>query len=113
MNTYIFNHSDATAIFVGDETIYHRIKPAIDNTTAIKQIFCLEKTSCTNIISIYNLINTVRNKKDLYKEKLEQIKKFKLVADTWSSQTGELSFILKLRRKVLIDKYKHLMYELY
>lgn len=72
--TYIFNHSDATAIFVGDETIYHRIKPAIDNTPAIKQIFCLGETSCANIISIYNLINTGRNKKDLYKEKLEQIK---------------------------------------
>ncbi len=43
----------------------------------------------------------------------EQIKRFKLVCDEWTPQTGELSPTLKKKRKVLYAKYDHLLREVY
>lgn len=43
----------------------------------------------------------------------EQIKRFRLVLEAWSSQTGELSPTLKLRRKVLFDRYKPIIEEIF
>lgn len=43
----------------------------------------------------------------------EQIRKFRLVADTWSPQTGELSQTLKLRRAALYKKYDALCRDIY
>lgn len=43
----------------------------------------------------------------------EHIKRFKLVADTWTSQTGELSPTLKLKRKVIYNKYTDLIQTIY
>jgi long-chain acyl-CoA synthetase len=43
----------------------------------------------------------------------EQIKKIALVADEWSPVTGELSPSLKLKRKVIFEKYRSLVDNLY
>ena len=43
----------------------------------------------------------------------EQIKKFRLTADEWTPQSGELSPTLKLRRKVLFKKYDHYVKEMF
>ena len=43
----------------------------------------------------------------------EQIRKFRLVADEWTTQTGELSQTLKLRRSALYKKYDALCREIY
>lgn len=43
----------------------------------------------------------------------EQIRKFRLVADTWTPQTGELSQTLKLKRAALYKKYDQLCREIY
>ena len=43
----------------------------------------------------------------------EQIRKFRLVADQWNPQTGELSQTLKLKRNVLYQKYDALCREIY
>lgn len=43
----------------------------------------------------------------------EQIKRFRLVVEAWSSQTGELSPTLKLRRKILFDRYKPILEEIF
>jgi len=43
----------------------------------------------------------------------EQIKRFRLVADEWSPQTGELSPTLKLKRLLLNEKYSKLIDEIY
>jgi long-chain acyl-CoA synthetase len=45
--------------------------------------------------------------------KTEQIKKFKLVADEWTPNSGELSPTLKLKRKVVFEKYKTLIDQIY
>lgn len=45
--------------------------------------------------------------------KHEQIKKFHLVSDVWSIQSGELSQSLKLRRFFIHDKYQHIIENFY
>jgi long-chain acyl-CoA synthetase len=43
----------------------------------------------------------------------EEIKRFRLVRDTWSPQTGELSQTLKLKRKFIETKYRDLIEEIF
>ena len=43
----------------------------------------------------------------------EQIKRFRLVADQWGPNTGELSPTLKLRRRVIYKRYEPLLIEIY
>ena len=43
----------------------------------------------------------------------EEIKRFRLVCAEWSPVTGELSPTLKLRRNVIMEKYKHIVEEIY
>jgi long-chain acyl-CoA synthetase len=43
----------------------------------------------------------------------EKIKRFRLVADEWTAQTGELSPTLKLKRKVLYEKYSLAISEIF
>ncbi|MCK7461994.1 MAG: hypothetical protein MZU84_08030 [Sphingobacterium sp.] len=43
----------------------------------------------------------------------EQIKRFRLVTEEWTPQTGELSPTLKLRRTYLMDRYREIISEIY
>ncbi len=43
----------------------------------------------------------------------EQIKRFRLVADEWSIASGELSNVLKLKRKVISKKYDHILKDIF
>ena len=43
----------------------------------------------------------------------EEIKRFRLIADAWSPQTGELSQTLKLKRKFIESEYKDLIEEIF
>ena len=43
----------------------------------------------------------------------EQIKKFRLVSEEWNPQNGLLSPTLKLRRAILLDKYKDVIRDIY
>lgn len=43
----------------------------------------------------------------------EQIKRFRLVTEEWTPQTGELSPTLKLRRNILSERYEYLINEIY
>lgn len=45
--------------------------------------------------------------------KVEQIKTFKLVPDTWSVESGELTPTMKLKRRVILEKYADLIEEIY
>jgi long-chain acyl-CoA synthetase len=44
---------------------------------------------------------------------VEEIKRFRLVADEWSPETGEMSPTLKLKRKVLAHKYAYIIDEIF
>ena len=43
----------------------------------------------------------------------EQIKSFRLVTDEWTAANGLLSPTLKIKRNILMDKYKNLIAEIY
>jgi long-chain acyl-CoA synthetase len=43
----------------------------------------------------------------------EQIKRFRLVCEEWTPQTGELSPTQKLRRNIIYAKYDHILREIY
>ncbi len=43
----------------------------------------------------------------------EQIKRFRLVTEEWTPQTGELSPTLKLRRNILTGRYQNIINEIY
>jgi long-chain acyl-CoA synthetase len=45
--------------------------------------------------------------------KHEEIKRFRLVCEPWTSAGGELSPTLKLRRRILYKKYAHILREIY
>ena len=44
---------------------------------------------------------------------IEQIKKFEILTDDWTIETGELTPTLKLKRKVILEKYKDLIEKIY
>jgi long-chain acyl-CoA synthetase len=60
---------------------------------------------------------------DLYKKiiesynpqfnQVEQIKKFELVPQEWTVDAGEMTPTLKLRRKVILENYKHILTRIY
>ncbi len=67
-------------------------------------------------ISNPRIITRIRKEVDHYNLDLgqtEKIKKFRLIADEWKVDTGELSPTLKLRRKFILDKYQQLINETY
>ena len=62
---------------------------------------------------VYSLIQEdimTLNKKSA---KAEHVLKFRLVADEWSPNTGELSPTLKLKRKFITNKYQNLIEQIY
>ncbi|MGQ9847334.1 MAG: AMP-dependent synthetase/ligase [Bacteroidales bacterium] len=71
---YIFNHSDAKAIFIGDDVIYQRIKPALDKNPAIEKIFCLWENKCLHDSTIYSLIERGKLLKEKYHSELATLK---------------------------------------
>lgn len=54
-------------------------------------------------------INSINNQMGSY----EKIKRFRLVFDQWTPQTGELSPTLKLRRRIIYERYESLLTEIY
>lgn len=70
----------------------------------------LELVKLPQIIELYeNELTEVNTKLS----PIEQIKKFRLVCEDWSTAGGELSPTLKLRRKFLYAKYNHLLEDIY
>ena len=43
----------------------------------------------------------------------EQVKRYRLIPDVWSTESGELSQTLKLKRKVIYQKYDNICREIY
>jgi long-chain acyl-CoA synthetase len=44
---------------------------------------------------------------------VEQIKKFTLLDNAWSQESGELTPTLKLKRRIILEKYKNLVDQMY
>jgi len=69
-----------------------------------------ELISMPEVISRYQKEINVINKQ---LGEFEQIKRFRLVEEQWSSQTGELSPTLKLRRKILYERYDSILIDIF
>ena len=70
----------------------------------------------TDLIAHPKVIERYQREVDKYNEGLDrvaQIKVFKLTCENWTPEGGELSPTLKLKRKVLMKKYKNEITEIY
>ncbi len=62
---------------------------------------------------ILDLFQDVVNRMNKKLGQTEQVKRFRLVCEEWTPLTGELSPTLKLKRKVITEKYKSILDEIY
>jgi long-chain acyl-CoA synthetase len=63
--------------------------------------------------SVFALFQKEVNAMNLNLSDHEKIKRFRLVSDEWTASTGELSPTLKLKRKVLYEKYSAIISEIF
>ncbi len=63
--------------------------------------------------TIYKYIENIVNSKNSHLASFEKIKKFVLLPVELSIESGDLTPTLKVKRKVVIEKYRHLLDELY
>ena len=73
-------------------------------------------TTNEEIISNPKVIERIQMEVDKMNEKFgnwEKIKRFELTPDIWSINSGHLTPTLKLRRKIIMDKYINLYNKIY
>lgn len=69
-----------------------------------------------DVVSNQNVINKIQQEVDFYNEKFgnwEKIKRFELTPNVWSIDGGELTPTLKLKRKIVKEKYIQLYNKIY
>ena len=70
----------------------------------------------TDITSDEKLINRIQKEVDFHNQKFgkwEQIKKFEITPDEWSIESGHLTPTMKMKRKVIKEKYNNLYHKIY
>ncbi|WP_396192237.1 AMP-dependent synthetase/ligase [Flavobacterium sp.] len=73
-------------------------------------------TTNEEIISNQNVIDRIQQEVDVLNEKFgnwEKIKKFELTPDLWTIPAGHLTPTMKLKRKVVMEKYINLFHKIY
>ena len=68
------------------------------------------------ILTHERFINRIQKEIDFHNQKFgkwEQIKRFELTTDEWSIEAGHLTPTLKMKRKVIKEKYKYLYQKIY
>jgi long-chain acyl-CoA synthetase len=69
-----------------------------------------------DLVSNPKVIERIKQEIDGLNEKFgnwEKIKRFELTADVWSINDGHLTPTLKLKRKIVMEKYKNLFHKIY
>lgn len=93
------------------------IQPNFDFIKEWEKIHKIEVgTNNHEIISNPKVIERIQEEIDHLNLKFgnwEQIKRFELTPDVWSIESGHLTPTLKLRRKIILDKYKPLFEKIY
>ncbi|MCF2875112.1 MULTISPECIES: AMP-dependent synthetase/ligase [unclassified Tenacibaculum] len=70
----------------------------------------------TDISTDQKLINRIQKEIDYYNKKFgnwEQIKRFEITSDEWTTDAGHLTPTLKMRRKIILEKYNDLYKKIY
>ena len=93
------------------------IQPSID---FIKEWANIHKiaigTSNEEIIANSKVIERIQEEVDKLNEKFgnwEKIKRFELTPEVWSIEAGHLTPTLKLKRKIVMEKYQDLFHKIY
>jgi long-chain acyl-CoA synthetase len=92
------------------------IVPAIPSLQAWCEENGLSFSSNEEMLSHPMVVKKYSQVRDEYNKGLsevEQVKKFTLLLSDWSIESGELTPTLKLKRKVIMEKYEHIIAELY
>jgi long-chain acyl-CoA synthetase len=75
-----------------------------------------KKLPVNNIITHERFINRIQKEIDFYNQrfgKWEQIKKFEITPDEWSVEEGLLTPTMKMKRKIIKEKYKNLYQKIF
>lgn len=70
----------------------------------------------TDVTTDEQIISRIQKEIDFHNQKFgkwEQIKKFEITADEWSIEAGHLTPTMKMKRKVIKEKYKNLHQKIY
>lgn len=93
------------------------IQPSFENIRAWAETQQKElPDSNADLIKNQSVIDLIQSEIDTHNKPLgnwEQIKLFRLTPNLWSIDGGELTPTLKLKRRVILDKYKNLYKEMY
>jgi long-chain acyl-CoA synthetase len=76
----------------------------------------LNLSSKEDVVNSIDVKNRIWEDIDKYNErfgKVQQIKKFVLIEDEWSTESGELTPTLKLKRRIIKEKYQDLFEKIY
>jgi len=76
----------------------------------------LNISSKKDVVNSVDVKNRIWEDIDKYNErfgKVQQIKKFALIEDEWSTETGELTPTMKLKRRIINEKYPDLFEKIY
>ncbi|MCX6251854.1 MAG: long-chain fatty acid--CoA ligase [Bacteroidetes bacterium] len=85
----------------------------LKNWCAIKQVPYITRDKAVHNQRIIRRIKEEVKRFNIDLGQTEKIKKFRLVADEWKMETGELTPTLKLRRKFLLEKYYQVIEQTY
>lgn len=76
----------------------------------------LHNHTIDNVATDQKLINRIQKEIDSYNVhfgKWEQIKKFEITPDVWSIESGHLTPTMKMKRKIILNKYQDLFDKIY
>ena len=75
-----------------------------------------KKLPVDTIVTNERFINRIGKEIEIHNQKFgkwEQIKKFEITPDEWSIEEGHLTPTMKMRRKVIKEKYKNLYQKIF
>ena len=93
------------------------IQPSFEFIKEWAKIHSIEiGTTNEEIVSNTKVIERIQEEVDKLNDKFgnwEKIKRFELTPDIWSIEGGQLTPTLKLRRKIIMEKYIDLFHKIY
>jgi long-chain acyl-CoA synthetase len=98
------------------KTISALIVPSIPNLQAWVSQQGLKFSSKEEMLRSPEVLKKFASERDAFNKKfgdVEKVKKFVLLLDDWTVDSGELTPTLKLKRKVIMEKYKHIVNDIY
>ena len=103
----IGEHEKFASAIIAPDYLYIKDWCEANNVTGDNNIELLENNQLIDIFNkeIQKLNRTISD--------FEKINRFRLIPDVWSPVTGELSPTLKLKRKIIAEKYQDLIEQIY